>query len=1381
MVFSSEVESQEKTVCFSVDDACMDVTRRHTVKRSSVLDILPDLESLPLSGEKTGMDMTQCLTVNIARDLVPNLTSEPKQESAESLPVQSVDLEFENFFASLSGQNPKEKTTRKLLERQWKEVWKLIHHATHVEMKAYIITWFKQDKPLNREGVYFKHVLLKVDFDGEDPCRERTVRFEANEALMDVTSCHTVHISAELKPDLPFSEKTIRFDVNDAAMDVTQCHTVNIAKELVPSLHEDLVILPKYGEKTVRYNATMDMTRSQTVKIDLPNESFSCVPKHGEKTERFIAAKDETQCHMVNVAKEFVPSLLEDLGNLPKYGEKTVRFNADDDMTRSQIVKIDLPNESFSCVPEHGEKTERFNAAVEETHCLTVNIATEMRPESCLAMTQNYAADPEPQADANISPSSRKKYFPFIVDANVDVTKSLALMINVQPRVIQDWDALPRSEDKTVQFSSDQGVMEVTQCLTSNIGVETQESHLDLSPSITMDDTPALKKREPSIYSNRRSKSLGRNGLSSALKARRSVPWANPLTQASPTTNDDGSVKFAKNGDENENVLSVIEEMSIAEVSLKEEHVANGMNMTEALSVQTQRKTVLELPVNDLSPSAEEQTTKEPTSSCEVEIKSSPTTKVDEQDAVDKPERSPTPVGKDSDAVPSRKSRRLSLADIQSKMRRFSERLSAPGDHFAGNVTIPEPLPEPEAKSGVSVTELQQADEPDANVALVEGENKSDAVYEPFCAPTTPFKLETKRLMSRLSVVGFKPKLTKTSKSEEAKTLDGEAAKTQKIQVQNQVRNFDLDVSDINDEELGSYEADVSETLDSKSLDKASEEGTLFEFELDRELQDKVFCHVNEKKRPLPDDRSVAEDEKRMKTSNETVIMDSQTCTLECDDNLTTPANTQTTNLSNCSHTASLRCEATFESTSMHSLFESSLEDYANDIQKKYDEGTLTMLEFFKLFHINFVIHNPRQSVAPGRVLSDTKSTLLDLSRDRHVSFPKQLVYEADVRNLTEQVERLKVRMQDLDKPLTLLNKTLGEEMEHFSEAEFKSFGAKLKDRHNFYRKTGKANSHEMKESLYAALIQANTEEQTKLRGSIEKADAMLKSLDDAVAELEADLAAIEGGVKSHQEELDEIAEAVGNNKRSTTELEIQRKQSLNKLKRVEDETKELKKHLNMLHTINEWKLEEVTANSFIYTFLYQTLRLELVYEESEGNEEERKIVDISFKHLLEDDSQCHARLVHTLLSQFTQDKRLTKKYCTSKHVPEAIVIMERRVCLCPQLLHDVSLVVSRCRQLGEELRKLKAWGSLRFDILDIHCLHSEIYIAFSSLKTFRKFEVVFSVSQTNQLYALQLKSFKNIIGSTTFQNIEEIAASSTPGQKCLTKMITNIHSSLFC
>lgn len=105
------------------------------------------------------------------------------------------------------------------------------------------------------------------------------------------------------------------------------------------------------------------------------------------------------------------------------------------------------------------------------------------------------------------------------------------------------------------------------------------------------------------------------------------------------------------------------------------------------------------------------------------------------------------------------------------------------------------------------------------------------------------------------------------------------------------------------------------------------------------------------------------------------------------------------------------------------------------------------------------------------QLLSDAERTPLDSLRDRHVHHPKHRVYEADVRNLTDKVQRyvllravghegdlsgeegkqtnkqtknhlccrvlrLKERMQDLDKPLRMVNRPLWEEMSSYAEAE---------------------------------------------------------------------------------------------------------------------------------------------------------------------------------------------------------------------------------------------------------------------------------------------------------------------------------------------------------
>ncbi|XP_056272751.1 uncharacterized protein LOC130195318 isoform X2 [Pseudoliparis swirei] len=88
------------------------------------------------------------------------------------------------------------------------------------------------------------------------------------------------------------------------------------------------------------------------------------------------------------------------------------------------------------------------------------------------------------------------------------------------------------------------------------------------------------------------------------------------------------------------------------------------------------------------------------------------------------------------------------------------------------------------------------------------------------------------------------------------------------VNVTNKLSSFDDDLSNIYNEELGSYE-DVSETLD-MSPQRAAGKG----FHVDKLLEDTVFTEespssVHGKRRSLPVDENNMEDEKSMKTSTE--------------------------------------------------------------------------------------------------------------------------------------------------------------------------------------------------------------------------------------------------------------------------------------------------------------------------------------------------------------------------------------------------------------------------------------------------------------------------------------------------------------------------------
>ncbi|XP_071368715.1 outer kinetochore KNL1 complex subunit KNL1 [Centroberyx affinis] len=747
--------------------------------------------------------------------------------------------------------------------------------------------------------------------------------------------------------------------------------------------------------------------------------------------------------------------------------------------------------------------------------------------------------------------------------------------------------------------------------------------------------------------------------------------------------------------------------------------------------------------------------------------------------------------------------RRRSLADLQSKLRRISHRMNEATDNIAmDSRTAPLSQVENAADKNSIKTKSLPVVKCDLEMGLTDKED--NAQTENFTqgeqpSITAPLNLKTKRLTSRLSTGGFMPKLPQRSKPLEPNKVEsshvnsvGEHMKTNTISVTQQFSNSIL-MDNIDDEVLPniSSDEDLSETLDTKTRQRIGEkESSPQGLNIDEPLEEEVFEEsfpnvVHGKKRPLPVDshEDNVEDEKRRKPSTDNIVETSlPSHAVECDSNITAAPSiiTQTIDSSNSSNTANIRCEATFESTFKQSLFESQLEDCTNDIQKKLDDS-ITVLEFFKLFNLDFVIHNPRQSVLPGKLASDLDHRPKDLLKDIHINHPKQKLYEADLQNLTQKVEGLKVRKKDGEKSLKSVNRALWEEMRGLSEKELKCFGAKLKERSNFFRKRSKVQSHEMKEVLYSSLVQANLEEQLKLRGKIQEADEMLKSLDDCIHELATELTAVEGKgledskptLKSSQLGLEKVTQVVADNERQMSELEMQKKHKLDKLNRLRTETQDLESHITMLHWVNEWKLGEKRDNCTIYTFLYESLHLKLVFEKCDGNdaddESQRKISDITFKLQLDDEKpQSHAHLVHKLLSQYIEGQTAwVKTYPTSRFVPK--------------LLHDVGLVVSRCRLLGEELRLLKMWGALRLDILDISYVDTQVRIVFSSLKAFSKFEFSVAFTSTYPYCVLQVQDFKNHIGSTTIHQIEEIVSSVTPAKNYLTKIVKRIHEALLC
>ncbi|KAM9355079.1 uncharacterized protein knl1 [Pholidichthys leucotaenia] len=1372
----------EKTMKFFADDAAMDVTKSHTVNIATALSTLSHKNTdLPTCGEKTlrfttddiAMDVTRSHTVNIATNLdIP--------------PHQSMDLLLDN----------RDITTRFTAADAMMDVTK-----SHTVNIATNFDKLSQKSP----------ALIPT-------CGEKTVRFTAYDAAMDVTHSHTVNISTELhSPSLKNAEllptcgeKTLRFNVDDVAMDVTQCHTVSIATELCIPPHQNANLLLDNKDTTVSFiadDAAIDMMQSHTVNIatDLDmqqQQSVDSLPKNGETTgfhvddSKVVATKrctlnmplNKNADSLICVEKKMSTSkhgaAQQNMDLIPTGSEKTMTFTANDatmDIIQSQAANIVtdfemLPNQSLDLLPSNRETTVRFStddAAMDVMRSPTINIATDVVSN--------------PHSNVNIAPPCGVKMETFSArDAAMDKTQCLTENVdsNTTPDSALPHQKVPHipenvdftfsvrkrhSETHVLSRSRSSTLLNLDQGFQNTVAMRNNPKMATNSPSPQISGTTDIlvefKRQESAINAETKVQDLDSAIMEKSLKTTEYCPETNinmDNTEAQTEcvleqTYTDESFPCRSSTQEPDSGL--LKEMNLASQNGEELGFSNpkdvrSINIPDSLnSNETENKEMTE-PKNTTSPSSQE-------------IKTSPC-------AVDQ----------DVNMMGSKNSRRKSLADLQSKLKRLSQLVNtAPYAAVMDNCTATLPQTEQNMdKNSKDEIIPQTVAEPEFEVDLVNAKDNAQEEHSP--ASTGPFGSKTKRLMSRISVGGFKPKLPQRPKPEDSNKVNpaGEH-KTITVSVASQLGNLDNDVSDIYDEELASYE-DESEILDTRSPQKFSEKGSPSqEFYMVRPLEDKVFedhaSPVHGQKRSLPDDENKEEDEKRRKASSEIAEMVSPCGFAECGSNVATSHTTiQTTDSSATCHSASIRSEAASESTFKHSMFESQLEDYASDIQKKFEDGTITVSEFFKLFNIDFFIH--RQSVLPSRGLSDADVTQMDSLKNRRTSRLKEMVYDTDVQNLSEKVEGLKVRMCDLDKPLKLLNSCLWEEMRYSSEKELKSFGAKLKERNRFFRKMSKDQSHEMKVDLYSNVVQFNLNEQQKLRGTIQKADEMIKDLDDCIHDLEMELAAVEEkgfenkpGLNSLQEEMEKVTASLSDNDRQISELEIEKKQSLRKLNRLKTETRSLESQVAMLNLLNEWEISERTDSCTVYTFLHKTMHLQLAYEKSDGNSadgvSDQRVACIDFELDLDDEkSQFHAHLVHRLVAHYIKgESGWVEKYPTSRYVPK--------------LLHDVSLVVSHCRLLGEELRLLEMWGGLRLDICNIRCVDTQVSIVFSSLKKMSKFEVNFAISLTNHHYVLHLESFRNMIGSTTVQDIEAIVASFSPAKNLLTKIVKKIHSTLLC
>uniref|UniRef100_A0A4X2KM85 Knl1 C-terminal RWD domain-containing protein n=1 Tax=Vombatus ursinus TaxID=29139 RepID=A0A4X2KM85_VOMUR len=217
--------------------------------------------------------------------------------------------------------------------------------------------------------------------------------------------------------------------------------------------------------------------------------------------------------------------------------------------------------------------------------------------------------------------------------------------------------------------------------------------------------------------------------------------------------------------------------------------------------------------------------------------------------------------------------------------------------------------------------------------------------------------------------------------------------------------------------------------------------------------------------------------------------------------------------------------------------------------------------------------------------------------------------------------------------------------------------------------------------------------------------------------------------------------------KRNISEVEIERQQALaqiNSLRREASRTKECLEKFNC----SEWEIIEWSDSQAVFTFLYDSIELTITFGEPvDGlpflSKTCRKIVDINFETLLhENKAPPSSLLVHRLIFQFIEDQGSWKNKCITQHH-------------VPKMLQEISLVVSRCRLLGEEIEFLNRWGP-NYNLMNIDVNNTEVKLLFSSSAAFAKFELTLTLSAHYPSVPLSF-TIQNLIGNIDQDKIAAI------------------------
>ncbi|XP_062479326.1 kinetochore scaffold 1 [Pezoporus occidentalis] len=451
-----------------------------------------------------------------------------------------------------------------------------------------------------------------------------------------------------------------------------------------------------------------------------------------------------------------------------------------------------------------------------------------------------------------------------------------------------------------------------------------------------------------------------------------------------------------------------------------------------------------------------------------------------------------------------------------------------------------------------------------------------------------------------------------------------------------------------------------------------------------------------------------------------------------------------------------------------------------DNLREKFQSGVITVGEFLTLIQVHVPIQKPRRSHIPASVAVSAAPTPQDLMYNQYVHRPKLRIYEEDCQALSQLIEELKPCANVQDQLLVNVNKTLWEVMRTCSDEELKSFGAEMNKMKSYFTKESKILGHNQKVTLYSKLLQSAQEQRGKLQCRIEQVDGLLKEAESCLVALGADSDWDEGEAgcdgsdemaegKNLREELENLKAQEEQLQRELSELETENEQvvaEMNQLKKKEKSCQEILER----YDFTEWQITEWSEQRAVFSFLYDSIELTVVFGTPTdgdvfGEDPSRKIVSLNFEYFLDEEkAPPPSCLVQRLIFQFIESRGSWQEKCPTLYY-------------LPQALHDISLVVNRCKILGEEMEYLERWGG-KFNLLKAEISDTKVKLLFSASKVFAKFGLTLSLSATYPSAPLPF-TVQTQVGNIGEEEISAVVSKVPVGYHYLRRIVSSIHQSL--